>query len=32
MNERQTLSLLAWTLGTVVGVMFVLSAVALASV
>jgi hypothetical protein len=32
MNERQSIALLAWTFGTVVGLMFVLSAVALASV
>lgn len=32
MNERRTLALFAWTIGGVVGLMFVLSAFSLASV
>lgn len=31
MNERQTLSMLAWTIGIVVGATFLLNAIALAS-
>jgi hypothetical protein len=32
MDERQTLSILGWTIGGIIGVMFILNAIALASI
>jgi hypothetical protein len=32
MDERQTLSILGWTIGGIIGVTFILNAIALASI
>jgi hypothetical protein len=32
MDERQTLSILGWTIGGIIGVIFILNAIALASI